>query len=182
MGKDLTPSYERRLDTRLESEGAEFLVLGQLLIHRVPTYKTYTNMPGYDLVATHPEHNRSARIQVKSRWSTGAKDFPIQSFDCEFVVAAFLNRGSKDGSKPVIQPHFYVLPVDDVRTLPRTANWRKVSMRHVPDLEHYREAWHLISDFLARPASLKIGVASGDFEVPDETRNEAVAQLFKGDA
>lgn len=40
-----------RLDTRLESEGAEFLVLGQLLIARIPTYKTYTNMPGWDLVA-----------------------------------------------------------------------------------------------------------------------------------
>jgi len=44
-----------RLDTRLESEGAEFLVLGQLLIHRIAAYKTYTNMLGYDLVATHPE-------------------------------------------------------------------------------------------------------------------------------
>jgi len=57
-----------RQDTKLESEGAEFLVLGQLLIHRIAAYKTYTNMPGYDLVATHPEKNTSAKIQVKSRW------------------------------------------------------------------------------------------------------------------
>lgn len=41
-----------RLDTRLEAEGAEFLVLGQLLLQRIASYKTYTNMPGYDLVAT----------------------------------------------------------------------------------------------------------------------------------
>ena len=56
-----------RLDTRLESEGAEFLVRGQLLPHKIPTYKTYTNMPGYDLVSTNPGCNTSARIQVKSR-------------------------------------------------------------------------------------------------------------------
>ena len=53
--------------TTLESEGAEFLVLAQLLIQRIPAYKTYTNLPGYDLVATWPDTNRIARIQVKSR-------------------------------------------------------------------------------------------------------------------
>ena len=83
----------KRLDTRLESEGAEFLVLGHLLLNRIAAYKTYTNMPGYDLIATKPEANTSARIQVKSRWRTGATGFPISNFDCEFVVAAFLNRG-----------------------------------------------------------------------------------------
>ncbi|WP_423707924.1 hypothetical protein [Undibacterium sp. WLX3042] len=137
-----------RLDTRLESEGAEFLVLGQLLIHRIPAYKTYTNMPGYDLVATNPEKNTSARIQVKSRWNTGATDFPIKNFDCEFVVAVFLNRGSKDGRKEVMAPDYYVLPVSLITSLPRSANWEKVSMKNVENLEQYREAWHLISSFM----------------------------------
>ena len=50
-----------RQNTRIESEGAEFLVLGQLLIAGIPTYKSYTNMPGYDLVATNPDANSSAR-------------------------------------------------------------------------------------------------------------------------
>jgi len=66
-------------DTKLESEGAEFLVLGQLLIRRIATYKTYTNMPGYDLVATNPLRNTSARIQVKSQWSTNAPGFLISN-------------------------------------------------------------------------------------------------------
>jgi len=74
-----------RQDTRLESEDAEFLVLGQLLINKITTYKTYTNMPGYDLVATNPETNTSAKIQVKSRWATKADGFPIKNFDCDFV-------------------------------------------------------------------------------------------------
>ena len=88
-----------RLDTRLESEGAEFLVLGQLLLSKIPSYKTYTNMPGYDLVATNPESSTSAKIQVKSRWRTGANGFPIKNFDCDFIVVVLLNRGSKDGKK-----------------------------------------------------------------------------------
>src|SRR5437762_7551837 len=82
-----------RQDTRLESEGAEFLVLGQLLIEGIPAYKTYTNQGGYDLVAVWPETNRSARIQVKSRWATDANSFLIKRFDCDFVVLVRLNRG-----------------------------------------------------------------------------------------
>ncbi len=42
-------------NTKLEAEGAEFLVLGNLLISGIATYKTYTNMPGYDLAAQSPE-------------------------------------------------------------------------------------------------------------------------------
>jgi len=137
-----------RLDTRLESQGAEFLVLGQLLVHRIAAYKTYTNMPGYDLVATHPEANTSARIQVKSRWRTGATGFPIKNFNCDFVVAAFLNRGSKDGRKEVLAPVYYVLPVAIVGKLPRDEQWSKVDLRQIPNLDFYRENWALITAFL----------------------------------
>jgi hypothetical protein len=64
-----------RQQTKLESEGAEFLVLGHLLMHRIPSYKAYTNTKGYDLVATNPEFKTSAAIQVKSHWRTGAPGF-----------------------------------------------------------------------------------------------------------
>lgn len=138
-----------RLDTRLESEGAEFLVLGQLLLHRIAAYKTYTNMPGYDLVATNPERNTSAKIQVKSRWRTGATGFPIKNFDCDFVVAAFLNRGSKDGKKEILSPEYYVIPVDLIRALPRDVRWSKVDLKNLPERERYRESWKQIADFLS---------------------------------
>lgn len=137
-----------RQDTHLESEGAEFLVLGQLLIQGIPTYKTYTNMPGYDLVATNPERNQTARIQIKSRWSTLADSFLIKNFDCDFVVIVKLNRGSKEGDAEVLIPEYFVLPVDIVEALPRTEGWGKIRFKDIPEMESYSDTWDLIRDFL----------------------------------
>ena len=89
----------KRMDTKLESEGAEFLVLGNLLIQGIPTYKTYTNMPGYDLVATSPEKNSSVRIQVKSRYQTNWDGFIINNMAADFVVLVTLNRGIPNKKK-----------------------------------------------------------------------------------
>jgi hypothetical protein len=139
----------KRQDTRLESEGAEFLVLGQFLINRITAYKTYTNMPGYDLVATNPENNSSAKVQIKSRWVTKAGGFPIKNFGCDFVVVVLLNRGSKDGKKEVKAPEYFVVPVDVVQKACNTkSSWSKVLFKDIPHLEQYRDNWSLISSFL----------------------------------
>jgi hypothetical protein len=137
-----------RLDTRLESEGAEFLVLGQLLIHRIPAYKTYTNMPGYDLVATNPERGSSARIQVKSRYRTGAPGFLIRRFGCEFVVVVRLNRGRKNTDVDVLPPEYFVFPVELVKSVHKSVTWGKAYFRDIASIDSYRDAWHLISKHL----------------------------------
>jgi hypothetical protein len=141
-----------RQDTKLEAEGAEFLVLSHLLMNRIEAYKTYTNMPGYDLVATNPNTNKSARIQVKSRWRTGAPFFLIKSFDCEFVVAVRLNRGKKGGGGEVRSPDFFVLPVERASKLVRDGGttWSKIVFRDIN--EKYKDNWSLIVEFLARAA------------------------------
>jgi hypothetical protein len=149
-----------RLDTRLESEGAEFLVLGNLLIERIPTYKTYTNMPGYDLVATNPERNLATKIQVKSRWRTNAPGFLIRNFDCDFVVLCRLNRGAKKGTFKIGSPEFYVLPVDIVKNTRRSAGWGKVMLRDISDLQQYRDAWGLIREFLQLHAPSSPGAST----------------------
>jgi hypothetical protein len=137
-----------RQDTQLQAAGAEFLVLGHLLIEGIPAFKSYTNMKGYDLVVVNPETNRSARIQVKSRWKTKAEGFIIKNFDCDFVVIALLNRGSKDGKAEKNLPEFFVLPVAIAEQLPRTEGWGKVSFSKFPQLETYRDSWELIRTFL----------------------------------
>lgn len=83
-----------RLDSSLENAGAEFLVLGYLLIEKMQAFKAYTNFPSYDIIATNAEKNISCRIQVKSRWATDFDGgFLITNFDCDFVVVVILNRG-----------------------------------------------------------------------------------------
>jgi len=137
-----------RQNTQLETEGAEFLVLSHLLIQGIPAYKTYTDMRGYDLVATNPERNRTARLQVKSRWKTNAEGFIIKNFDCDFVITVKLNRGSKDGSAEVRSPEYFILPVKVARRLPRTKGWGKISFSKIPNFESYRDNWNLIREFL----------------------------------
>lgn len=110
-----------RQNTKLEAEGAEFLVLGHLLIEGVSCFKAYVNFPGYDLIATNAEKSRIARIQVKSRWATDYdKSFPIKNYNCDFVVHVALNRGyrfSKKNSKTlgIAEPEFFIFPVDAIR-------------------------------------------------------------------
>ena len=139
-----------RLDTQLESEGAEFLVLGNLLIEGIPTYKAYTRTSGYDLVAVNPERNSSARIQVKSRWATNATGFFIKNFQCDFVVVAKLNRGKKGGGGKKLPPKFYVIPARVIKAAPRSRGWGRLNFGSIPDFGGYAERWDLIRDFLAR--------------------------------
>ena len=137
-----------RQDTKLESEGAEFLVLGQLLINRIPAYKTYTNMPGYDVVATNPEKNTSARLQVKSRWDTNARGFLINRFDTDFVVLVKLNRGSRKGNADILNPQYYVFPVEVIESAHRKEKMPKVVLKDISELEQYENNWESISIFL----------------------------------
>ncbi|MEO6079479.1 MAG: hypothetical protein ABIQ86_06860 [Steroidobacteraceae bacterium] len=137
-----------RQNTQLESVGAEFLVLGHLLIEGISAFKSYTNMKGYDLIAANAEKNLSARVQVKSRWRSKAEGFIINNLDCDFVVLALLNRGSKDGKVTPQAPEFFVIPLEVVRGLPRTADWGKVSFSKFPQLQSYRDRWDLIRTFL----------------------------------
>ncbi|MFH1556463.1 MAG: hypothetical protein ABII76_16655 [Pseudomonadota bacterium] len=148
-----------RLNSRLEAEGAEFLVLGVLLIEGIPTYKTYARMPGYDLIAVNPDKGLSVRIQVKSRWATDFDGgFLVSSFDCDFLVFAALNRGyrygkanskaSSDQGKKA--PEYFVFPVDVVRAaLYEKSKWGKVFIRSISDVEQFRENWKLVRDRLA---------------------------------
>lgn len=145
-----------RQNTKLESEGAEFLVLGNLLIAGVSCFKAYVNFPGYDLVAVNPDRSRTARIQVKSRWATNYdKSFPIKNFGCDFVVHVALNRGYRFGKTStaedsgIRQPQFFIFPVAVVKAAQNLGDkWGKVTITNIPEPARYRDAWNLITEFL----------------------------------
>ena len=143
-----------RLDTTTESTGAEYLVLGHLLIQGIQSFKAYGNNPGFDLVSINPESGRSVTIQVKSRFGNKANGFPIKRFDCDFVVFVRLNRGVRvDGKWDRLQtkpPDFYVFPVSVVSAASEEReSFQKAQLRKMSDTETYRDAWHLIAKSLA---------------------------------
>lgn len=151
------PSSKARLDTKLEADAAEFLVLGRLLLERVPTYKSYVNYPGYDLIAVNPERNTSARIQVKSRYRTDWDGFIINNFECDFVVLVTLNRGyakaKRNGGLGKREPEFYVMPIAYVIEVRDPKNkWGKVTRNRLAEVERYQNGWGQIQEFLSTRA------------------------------
>jgi hypothetical protein len=147
-----------RLNTKLEAIGAEFLILGTMLVEGIVCHKTYMNVPGYDLIASNPEQNTSARVQVKSRWATDFDGgFLINNFDCDFVVFVQLNRGYRhhranrgliDGKRP---PKIYVFPAKLVESsLYAKSSWGKAFLRDIQHAEAYVDNWHLIRNFLGK--------------------------------
>jgi hypothetical protein len=153
------PAPPKRQNTKKESEGAEFLVLGNLLIEGISCFKAYVNFQGYDLVAVNPDNSRTARIQVKSRWATNYdRSFPIKNFECEFVVHVALNRGyrfgkaAREGDNGIKDPAFYVFPVAAVKAARNKRDkWGKVRIANIPDYESYINNWRLIADHLGVP-------------------------------
>lgn len=142
-----------RLHTKLESDAAEFLVLGRLLLERVPTYKSYVNYPGYDLISVNPVKYTSARIQVKSRYRTDWDGFIIKNFDCDFVVLVTLNRGfakiKKNSDNGIKEPDFYILSISYVEEVRDPGNkWGKITRNRLKNIGQYQNNWEIIKDFL----------------------------------
>jgi len=138
-----------RHNTRRESEGAEFLVLGQLLIHGLPAFKNYVNMSGYDIVATDKARKKWIRISVKSRWQTNANGFIVKDCGCDFVVLVKLNRGSRrDRRVECRDPEYFVFPAAVIRRIPRNAKWGKIPFTRIRKFESYLGRWDLIADSL----------------------------------
>lgn len=159
-------SGTKRLDTKLEAEAAEFLVLGRLLLERIVAFKAYVNFPGYDLIAANADRARTARVQVKSRYRTDWDGFIINNYNCDFVVFVVLNRGfsraTRNGDKGVREPEFYVMPISYVSEIrdPKNA-WGKIVRNRLAGIERYRDRWDLISQFLGDPTATLPPLSSG---------------------
>ena len=146
-----------RLNTSLQSTGAEFLVLGHLLINGIQAYKAYVNHQGYDLMAVNPDNNQACRIQVKSRYATDFDGgFPISNFECDFVVFVALNRGfrygkvnKESGDTGISAPVFYVFPAEVIQSATKqAARWQKVYLRDIAEVGQYLNDWDRIAVFM----------------------------------
>jgi hypothetical protein len=146
--KEIEPST---LNSKLEWQGAEFLVLAHLLIERIEAYKPYVNHAGYDLVAVNTSAQKLARISVKSRWATNrAGHFTLANLDCDFVAHVALNRGRRHKKQTlgeeIGRPVIYVFPVrvcEEVRGISG-----RININNIPDASRYESKWSGVKTFL----------------------------------
>lgn len=146
---------------KLRSEGAEFLVLANLLIRDIQATKAYSNFPGWDVLAVNPKTGKQARIQVKSRWATDSGNFLVQNFECDFVVLVYLNRGYNFGKRGrsesgVKDPQYWIFPTKYLiefskkgkssGSFGKSISFRKNKMPNGGN--KFENAWALISDFI----------------------------------
>jgi hypothetical protein len=139
------------------SEGAEYLVMGHLMRRNILTYKAPPGNEGYDLICIHPDPRHQpgpdevaqVRVQVKSRYATEAREFPVRhaSLDAfDFLIVAFLNVGNftrgRDGTSGERVPEFYTLPREFVTAHHRQYHgWERVSLRGLEtEIAPYRDA------------------------------------------
>lgn len=138
---------KERLNTQLESAGAEYLVLGNLLRYRIQSFITSQNFEDYDIVATNPEKNKSIKIQVKSRLKNSDTSFPIKKFGSDFVVFVKLNCGMKRHNKMCYKykdiVEYYIIPTKICKENV-SGDWSKIYIRELPKYEKYKNNWDLI--------------------------------------
>ena len=145
----------------LTPDGAEFLVLGNLLVRGIYAYKNYVNTPDFDVVAFNPDNNKKiARIEVKSRQHTNAKAYQMKSFKSDFVVFVQLNKYKRSknikiftGSENNI--NYIIIPTKKVKSLkrrktPNTWGRYRVNIGYLPSYKKYENdlGWTLIKKFL----------------------------------
>lgn len=135
-----------RINTQLESEAAEFLVLANLLLNKIPSYKNYSRHKDYDIIATNGS-DKMARIQVKSRFRIGAPGFLISNFNSDFVVFCKLNR-SKTGNDHG-EPEYYIFPSKLVEaSAAKNSSWGKCYLKHISNYDQYKNNWKQIESAL----------------------------------
>lgn len=152
---------KKRLETKLFSNGAEFLVMAKLLLLNIETYKAYVNFEGYDLVCANPKKGLSAKIQVKSKNFVNDVSFYLNSDDkdkSDFYVFAQTNSIKRNGGKyeiitdEIMEPKLYVMDyatTEKYKRIGKNGNkWISISKKNIPNIEDYLNNWGEIKRFL----------------------------------
>lgn len=144
------------------SEGAEFLVIGHLLVENVRSFRAVDNTIGYDLWAVDRHSRVCARLHVTSRWAEDYdQSFPLRGFEYDFLIHVALNRGLRFHKKGLGhaaasgRPEYFVFPVDVVKDAEaKNDRPNTVALTHISDLDAYRNNWRLIKSFLEQRAAV----------------------------
>lgn len=150
----------KKKDTKLVSTGAEFVVLGKLLLNEIQTYKTYVNFEGYDLVSVNPTINKSCKIQVKSKNFKNDSSFYLNSVEknkpdfyvfCQTNTYKYVKKIAVLINDNKLKSRFFVMDYDSVQKFKSTdkkgQDYIKI-ISSVPNFEKYEDNWNSIKNFL----------------------------------
>ena len=145
-------------ESKQRTEGAEFLVLGNLLIRGVHANKAQTKYPGWDVFALNLDSNKPVRIQVKSKVWLENLTFSVINNDFDFIALVRLNQISQHAEPSetrVGTPQYWIIPKEDLeseftnlKTKSPTSEV-KFSLSQLPKIpDFYENNWNLIIKFL----------------------------------
>ena len=149
---------KKRLDTKLFSTGAEFLVMSRLLLANIETHKSYTNFEGYDLVCVNPQKNTSVKIQIKSKNFLNDTSFYLNSDKKtrpDFYVFVQTNAIKKiNGNNKLVfenEPKLYAMDYETVIKFRVNEGWISLSERNIPNISEYLNNWKYLKEKLELP-------------------------------
>ena len=155
----------KRKDTTLASSGSEFLVLGELLIREIESYKTYHNQKAYDIISVNPETKRNATIQVKCKNYKNDFGFYLNNVNkiCDFYVfcaTQIYHYVKNDDGKRVSEliknnenkPRFFIMDFETTQKYKRTDRDGSDYIQILTDapFEEFENNWYQIKDYLSR--------------------------------
>ena len=149
-----------RKDSKLTQEGAEKLIVSNLLIRDIECYQAYGNQKSYDLIAIAKNGKKTARIEVKSRHNQYAKKItgsnfkhktpPFPDFYVSVFIKSFKNKIQVSPNK--IEIDILVLPKNIVHSKKHTHIGEKGNYfypNRLDDINKYLNNYELITDFLS---------------------------------
>ena len=149
-----------RKDSKLTQEGAEKLIVSNLLIRDIECYQAYSNQKSYDLIAISKNGKKTARIEVKSRLNkhaqkiTGSnfkhKTRPFPDFYVSVFIKSFKNKSQVSPNN--IEIDILVLPQKIVHSKKHShirAKGTYFYPNRLDDIKKYLNNYELITDFLS---------------------------------
>jgi hypothetical protein len=148
---------KKRLNTQLAASGAEFIVLGKLLLNEIEAYKTYGNFEGYDIVAVNPINNKSCKIQIKSKNFKNDTSFYLNSEDknstdfyvfCQTNIYQYINKVAT--FREDFDPKFFIINSNIVKKFKKNdkKNSDYLLLSSIPEINSYKDNWGQIKKFL----------------------------------
>jgi hypothetical protein len=143
-----TRARKPRKNTKLTGELGEAAFLHAAIHRGLCVARPWGDSRRYDfIIQSSPTSNTFHRIQVKCTESPNARGFQVQSTYCDGKRKGKYTPDDIDFLVAYVIPLniFYIVPIS---ACPKSASLRfypQGSQRNQAKLEHYREAWHLLT-------------------------------------